>query len=185
MGGTTEVVAVGNVTHRTPIRGRRRMSWVDRTFPRLAVLPTTLLMLVVFGIPLLFSAWMSLEGWSPDQTLFGGKFAGTANYEDVLTDPEFTGSLVSTLGYRAAVVAAELVAGLSIALLLNIDLPWIGLFRTLLIVPMIITPVVAAFCWKLLHWDFDDPHPAFKFQMTEDEKRIVYRDNALGVYTFR
>jgi predicted TIM-barrel fold metal-dependent hydrolase len=35
------------------------------------------------------------------------------------------------------------------------------------------------------HWDFDDPHLAFKFQMTEDEKRMLFRDNALNVYTFR
>jgi multiple sugar transport system permease protein len=150
MGGTTQVAAAGSVTRQASTRGRRRTSWIDRNFPRLAVLPTTLLMLLVFGIPLLFSAWLSLEGWSPDQTLFGGKFAGTANYQDLLTDPEFTGSLILTLEYTAAVVAAELGVGLGIALLLNIDLPWIGLFRTLLIIPMMITPVVAAFCWKLL-----------------------------------
>jgi uncharacterized protein len=35
------------------------------------------------------------------------------------------------------------------------------------------------------HWDFDDPHLAFRFQMTEQEKRMLYRDNALDVYTFR
>jgi multiple sugar transport system permease protein len=150
MEGTTQIAAHRGVIRIAPLAGRRRTSWVDRNFPRLAVLPTTLLMLLVFGIPLLFSAWLSLEGWAPDQTLFGGKFAGTANYEDLLTDPEFTSSLLLTLGYTAAVVAAELGAGLGIALLLNIDLPWIGLFRTLLIVPMMITPVVAAFCWKLL-----------------------------------
>jgi multiple sugar transport system permease protein len=150
MEGTTQIAAHRGVIRTAPLAGRRRTSWVDRNFPRLAVLPTTLLMLLVFGIPLLFSAWLSLEGWAPDQTLFGGKFAGTANYEDLLTDPEFTSSLLLTLGYTAAVVAAELGAGLGIALLLNIDLPWIGLFRTLLIVPMMITPVVAAFCWKLL-----------------------------------
>lgn len=126
------------------------MGFIDRNFPRFAVLPTTLLMLVVFGLPLLFSAWLSLEAWSPDQTLFGGQFAGTANYEDLLTDPQFISSMFLTLEYTAAVVAAELAAGLGIALLLNIDLPWIGLFRTMLIVPMMITPVVAAFCWKLL-----------------------------------
>jgi multiple sugar transport system permease protein len=126
------------------------MSWLDRNFPRLAVLPTSVLMLLVFGLPLLFSAWLSLEAWSPDQTLFGGQYAGTDNYQDLLTDPQFTSSLVLTLEYTAAVVAAELGAGLGIALLLNIDLPWIGLFRTMLIVPMMITPVVAAFCWKLL-----------------------------------
>ena len=150
MGGTTQIAVRGAIGKSALIPGRRRASWVDRNFARLAVLPTTALMLLVFGIPLLFSAWLSLEGWAPDQTLFGGKFAGVANYQDLLTDPEFTGSLFLTLGYTAAVVAAELATGLGIALLLNIDLPWIGLFRTLLIVPMMITPVVAAFCWKLL-----------------------------------
>jgi len=35
------------------------------------------------------------------------------------------------------------------------------------------------------HWDFDDPHLAFRFQMTEEEKRRLFRDNALDVYTFR
>ena len=150
MGGTTHVAARGSVARAPLGRGRRRTSWIDRQFPRLAVLPTTLLMLLVFGLPLLFSAWLSLEGWSPDQSLFGGKFAGIANYEDLLTDPDFTGSLVLTLEYTVCVVAAELAVGMGLALLLNIDLPWIGLFRTMLIVPMMITPVVAAFCWKLL-----------------------------------
>jgi multiple sugar transport system permease protein len=150
MEGTSQVVAQGSVIRRAPVRGRKRTSWADRNFARLAVLPTILLMLLVFGIPLLFSAWLSTEAWSPDQSLFGGTFAGTDNYQDLLTDPDFTGTLVLTLEYTAAVVAAELATGLGIAMLLNIDLPWIGLFRTLLIVPMMITPVVAAFCWKLL-----------------------------------
>jgi hypothetical protein len=35
------------------------------------------------------------------------------------------------------------------------------------------------------HWDFDDPHTAFGFQMTEQEKRKLFRDNALDVYAFR
>ena len=32
---------------------------------------------------------------------------------------------------------------------------------------------------------FDDPHLAFRFQMTDDEKRMLFHDNALNVYTFR
>jgi multiple sugar transport system permease protein len=152
------------------------MGWVDRNFPRFAVLPTTVLMLLVFGLPLLFSAWLSLEAWSPDQTLFGGKYAGTANYEDLLTDPAFFSSLVLTLEYTTAVVAAELGAGLGIALLLNIDLPWIGLFRTMLIVPMMITPVVAAFCWKLL---LDPDHGVINFFIQQHIVWLGRPDTAL------
>src|ERR1700733_5713968 len=138
MGGTTQAAVHGGFASVTLRKGRRRMGWIDRNFPRFAVLPTTVLMLLVFGIPLLFSAWLSLEAWSPDQTLFGGTYAGTANYEDLLTDPEFTGSLILTLEYTAAVVAAELGVGLGIALLLNLDLAWIGVFRPLLMVRMMI-----------------------------------------------
>ena len=35
------------------------------------------------------------------------------------------------------------------------------------------------------HWDFDDPNLAFHFQMTEHEKRKLFCDNALSVYTFQ
>lgn len=137
--------SVGTAVPRPWARG-----WLDRQFARIAVLPTTLLMLLVFGVPLLFSLYLSFQGWEPDQALFSGHFVGTANYEDLFNDPQFIGSLSITFAYTAGAVAAEMAAGLGIALLLDVDLPWISLFRTALIVPMMITPVVAAFCWKLL-----------------------------------
>jgi multiple sugar transport system permease protein len=98
----------------------------------------------------LFSLYLSFEGWSPDQALFAGNFTGIGNYQDLLTDPQFIKSLSVTFIYTATTVATELGFGLAIALLLNIDLPGIGLFRTALVVPMMITPIVAALCWKLL-----------------------------------
>ena len=152
MGGTTTAVRSGSVrTARGAGFGTTAMQrWLDRQFVRLAVLPTTAMMLLIFGIPLAFSFYLSFEGWSPEQALFAGKFAGTANYEDLLTDPQFLKSLSVTFIYTATTVATELACGLGIALLLNIDLPWIGLFRTALVVPMMITPIVAALCWKLL-----------------------------------
>src|SRR4051794_1954586 len=126
MGGYTEAAAAsGGARTRLTARSRRprRTSWGDRWFHRLAVLPTTLVMLLIFGVPLLFSAWLSLEGWAPDQRLFGGSFVGLDNYQDLLTDREFIGSLTLTLLYTAVTVTAELLAGLGIALLLDIDLP--------------------------------------------------------------
>ena len=128
----------------------RMYRWLDRQFTLVATLPTALLMVAVLGIPLLISLYLSLEGWNVSQALFGGRFVGTENYQDLLTDPDFIGSLLLTLGYTVVVVAAEMALGLGIALLLNVDLPFIGLFRTALIVPMMMTPVVAAFCWRLL-----------------------------------
>ena len=152
MGGTTTTVRRTRVQ---PMRGTTQgttgvQRWLDRQFTRIAVLPTTAMMLLVFGVPLLFSLYLSFEGWSPDQALFAGNFTGIGNYQDLLTDPQFIKSLSVTFIYTATTVATELGFGLAIALLLNIDLPWIGLFRTALVVPMMITPIVAALCWKLL-----------------------------------
>jgi multiple sugar transport system permease protein len=145
---------------RSALSGR----WLDRQFIKFAVMPTTALMLCVFGLPLLFSGFLSFQGWAPELGLFDGKFVGTANYEDLLTDPDFLGSVRLTLIYTAATVSAELICGLGIALLLNIDLPYIAVFRTFLIVPMMITPVVAAFCWKLL---LDPDHGVINYWIGE------------------
>ena len=76
----------------------------------------------------------------------GGRFVGLANYEDLLNDPAFVGSLGITFAYTAATVAAQMVLGLAIALLLNVDLPYMRILRTALVVPMMITPIVGALC---------------------------------------
>ncbi len=152
MGGTTTAVRATAVraAHGATSGTTRTQRWLDRQFVRFALLPTSAMMLLIFGVPLLFSLYLSFEGWSPEQALFAGNFAGTANYEDLLTDPQFLQSLWVTCIYTAITVSTELAFGLAIALLLNIDLPWIGFFRTALVVPMMITPIVAALCWKLL-----------------------------------
>lgn len=124
--------------------------WLDRRFALFAVGPAVLAMAIIFGIPLVFSLLLSFQGWSIDKPLLGGNFVGLDNYQDLLTDAEFLESLVRTVIYTIVVVAIELVAGLAIAMLLNTDLPFIGVFRTALIVPMMMTPIVAALCWKLL-----------------------------------
>jgi multiple sugar transport system permease protein len=133
---------------------------LDRYFTRIALFPTFAVMLCIFGIPLLFSFYLSFTGWSMSQALLGGRWVGLANYEDLLADRVFVGSLGITFGYTGAAVAAQMGLGLAIALLLNVDLPRIRVFRTALVVPMMITPIVGALCWKLL---LDPSHGVFNY----------------------
>jgi multiple sugar transport system permease protein len=125
-------------------------AWIERRFTFLTITPTLVVMLAVFGLPLLFSAYLSTQGWSIDRGLFGGRFVGTRNFSDLLTDDHFIWSAELTLGTTAAAVTAEMLLGLGIALLLNMRLAFIGFFRTVLVVPMMMTPIIAALCWKLL-----------------------------------
>src|ERR1035438_9588278 len=120
MGGTTTTAAQADLVTSAPALSMRRGTsgrWMDRLFIPFTVLPTTLLMLCVFGLPLLFSGFLSFRGWAPELGLFDGKFVGMANFEDLLTDPDFIGSIRLTLIYTATTVTAELICGMGIALL--------------------------------------------------------------------
>ena len=99
--------------------------WLDRLFIPFTVLPTTVLMLWCSACRWC-SRYPQLSGMVAGLGLFGGRFVGTGELQDLLTDPAFIGSFGITFGYTAVTVAAELVVRLGIALLLNIDLPWIA-----------------------------------------------------------
>jgi multiple sugar transport system permease protein len=155
MGGSESTVVQSVVTadgQREKRRHRRLQfrRYVDRYFVPLTVVPTFVLMVCVFGVPLLFSLYLSFTITSIDGSLLSGRFVGWANYDDLLHTPVFNSAIYITLGYTAAAVAAQMLLGLVIALLLNVDLPGMRFFRTALIVPMMITPIVGALCWKLL-----------------------------------
>jgi multiple sugar transport system permease protein len=156
---------------------RSRHIQLDRYFVQATVLPALLVMVCVFGLPLTFSLYLSFTGWAPDQALFTGRFVGLANYQDLLTDPAFTGALGKTFGYTAAAVAAQMGLGLAIALLLNVDLPGMRFFRTALIVPMMITPIVGALCWKLL---LDPSHGVFNLWIGQQIVWLGRSDTALA-----
>jgi multiple sugar transport system permease protein len=147
----------GDATHLALVGHRRADSraWTlhglfERGFTAVAVLPTFAVMLCIFGIPLLFSLYLSFTGWAPGEALFSERFVGLGNYQDLLTDPVFMSCLGITFCYTVATVAAQMTLGLSIALLLNIDLPYMRVLRAALVIPMMITPIVGALCWKLL-----------------------------------
>lgn len=166
--GTRTVPHPLAVAAAAPATGRLSRISLDRYFLHVTLAPTLLIMLGIFGLPLLFSFYLSFTGWSLSQNLLGGSFVGLANYQDLLADPVFIGSLGITFGFTAAAVAAQLALGLSIAMLLNVDLPFMRAFRTALIVPMMITPIVGALCWKLL---LDPTHGVINYFIGE---RIVW-----------
>ena len=76
MGGTAAAVVQTGFVRAPSSRRAASGRWLDRQFIKFAVLPTTLLMTCVFGIPLLFSGLLSFQGWAPELGLFDGKFVG-------------------------------------------------------------------------------------------------------------
>lgn len=66
------------------------------------------------------------------------EFIGLANYKAMLSDSGFLQAAAVTLKYAAILVPLKLIVSLSAALLLNMELKGIGVFRTIFYIPSIL-----------------------------------------------
>ena len=105
--------------------------------------------LVFTAVPFLVSIYLSFTRYD---IVSSPVWVGTANYHKLLTgDPLFWKSLWITLHYALVAVPLGIATGVGLALLLNLDLRGISVYRTVFYVPSIV-PVVATsvvFMWLL------------------------------------
>jgi multiple sugar transport system permease protein len=107
----------------------------------LFLLPWLLGLLLFTGGPILASLAISLTNWN---LLTAPKWVGLDNYAEMAADWNFWQSVRVTLRYVLMSVPLYLVAGLALALLLNLKIRGIGLFRTLLFLPSVLPGVATA-----------------------------------------
>lgn len=132
----------------TAARERVRGSGADRVLPYALLAPSVLVVLAVFVYPLLDGVRASLHFYRFGRAL---EFVGLENYANVLADERFRESLWITVRFVGLAVAIETVLGLALALLCARELPFIRAARTILIVPMIVTPVVVGIVFRLIY----------------------------------
>ncbi len=121
----------------------------------LFLLPALLTIFIVFIIPLITSLYLSFSKWNYLEAGSTPKFVGLQNYINDLTNPQDINSFKITFIFVFITIALELIIGVSIALLLNRKFKGLNIFRTLIILPMMVSEVVAALCWRyMLQADF-------------------------------
>jgi multiple sugar transport system permease protein len=105
--------------------------------------------LVFTAVPFLVSIYLSFTRYD---IVSSPEWVGLANYRKLLTgDPLFWKSLWITFHYALVAVPMGIAAGVGLALLLNLELRGISVYRTIFYVPSIV-PVVATsvvFIWLL------------------------------------
>jgi multiple sugar transport system permease protein len=80
-------------------------------------------------------------------------FIGLGNYRRMFADPIFISSLETTLLYLVVVVPGLFVVSLLLALLIRQRFPLVGLFRSALFAPNVVSLVVIALIWKFMLTD--------------------------------
>ena len=131
----------------TPPRNRRQIS--DNVLRWLFVLPT-LLLLAAFAIyPFLRSLYISFTEFSV-VVHEPPVWVGFQNYIDLLTDEKMWLYFTITGRYALVTVTLQTIVGFSLALLVRDRFKGSGFVTTLMLVPMMLSPVVVGMFWKLM-----------------------------------
>src|SRR3954462_6025543 len=124
----------------------------QQRFMLLLIAPAALLLLLFQVLPIAIGANASFRDWA----LYNPKkvWVGLAHYEAVITDPAFLEVVLpNTFLFMFVSVLGALLLGLGLALLLN--RPFVGqkIVQTVLLVPLMVAPVIAAI---MMRWMFND-----------------------------
>uniref|UniRef100_A0A7C1FHH3 Sugar ABC transporter permease n=1 Tax=Caldilinea aerophila TaxID=133453 RepID=A0A7C1FHH3_9CHLR len=121
----------------------RHQRWL---FPAPAVIFIVLMMI----FPLAYTLWNSFSGWS----LTAGRpntFIGPQNYFDLMRDGRFWNAVWNTFYFTALAMALEMTLGVAMALLIDAkEYPGKRIVTSILLLPMMATPVAVAMVWLLM-----------------------------------
>jgi multiple sugar transport system permease protein len=115
----------------------------------LMMAPALVFMTVVGFFPFIHSLYLSLQEYN----LAGGftwRFVGLANYARAINDGQFWNSMMLTGLFTLASVVVSLALAIGLALVFNKDLPGFTLLRTIVLVPMLVTPIAVGIIWRIM-----------------------------------
>ena len=136
----------------------------------LLLLPLLAVMTLIIGWPLVETVRVSFT----DARLVGGEphWVGLANYNKVLSSPQFHQVLWTTIRFVLISVTAEVVLGVLSALLLDQQFVGRSFLRALMILPWALPTVVNATMWRLI---YNPDFGAFNALLTQTGLMTEYR----------
>ena len=131
----------------TPSRRRARRRDVAAKIA--FVVPAALLMVALFGYPVIKNLTMSFQDYGL-KTFFTGKapFVGFANYAAVIQDQVFNKAMANTAIFTIVSISCQFVIGMLLALFFRKHFPLSGVLRALFLLPWLIPLIVASATWK-------------------------------------
>ena len=114
------------------------------------IMPTMILLILMNIFPLLWSLYLSFHRYKASMPNRPAKFIGLQNYARLLTDPEIWGYFQTTAYFVVLAVITQFIIGFGLALLLNREFRYKGLVTTLILLPMMLSPVVVGLFWRFI-----------------------------------
>lgn len=130
------------------LSSRHHNGFVDRNFKQLLVAPSIFLLLLVGVFPLLYLIMVSFQGITMTEN--NTDFVGLQNYAYLVKDKRMWLALGHTMIFLVIALPIELLLGLAMAQLFLEKLPGRQVFIALLVLPVVISPIVAGATWSLM-----------------------------------
>ena len=122
----------------------RRLKWAMIT-------PAVLAIVVLIAFPILYTFNLSFTDTSGSAAAGPAPYIGFDNYGEALTDTDrFWPAVWRTLAFTIGALVVEVVLGTAIALLLRRTFRGSGIIRTIMMVPLVTSPVGVAAIWMLM-----------------------------------
>ncbi|ESY90392.1 sugar ABC transporter permease [Mesorhizobium sp. LNHC229A00] len=124
----------------------------NKSIARIFLLPAVVILFVTTIYPMVYALWLSFRNYDLSKPFIPRIFVGLTNYFEILTSQAFFHALLTTFKLMAMTLSVQLVLGVGIALLVTQKLPGMAVVRTLLLIPMMISPVIVGLVWLFLYF---------------------------------
>jgi multiple sugar transport system permease protein len=122
----------------------------DRAIINLFIWPTLILLILMNVVPLVYSLYLSFTEYSATGTQ-APIWIGLQNFIDLLNDEDMWRFFATTGRYALITVGFQTILGFGLAMLVREKFSGSGLVTTLILIPMMLSPVVVGFFWKLMY----------------------------------
>jgi multiple sugar transport system permease protein len=139
-----------------PAAAPPRPTWAQRVLGEtpsawLYIAPAVVIIIGLAIVPVFWSALLSFQDKDPIAETT--RWVGFDNYREIFHEDAFRSAVSHTLVYTALFVPISILGGLGLALLLNRRIRFIGYYRTLAFVPVVISATVQGVLFSFI---FDD-----------------------------
>ncbi len=125
-------------------------NFLEKNLKVIFPLPAVLFVVMMMIFPVAYTIMLSFTGWNLTAA-DSFRFTGLRSFTRVFEEPRFLEALFRTFSFTFLAVTAETLIGVALALILHRKFFGKGLVKTLLLLPLVATPVAIGIVWNLFY----------------------------------
>ncbi len=123
----------------------------DRALAWFCIAPTIVLLLAINIFPLIWTIYLSFTNYRANRLDRAVEWVGLRNYERLLNSEDIWGYLQATAHFVCWSMFFQVLLGFGLALLINRQFKGHGIWTTLILLPMMLSPAVVGVFWTYIY----------------------------------